>query len=316
MSLRFLGIDRAQAVIALRAMKTVALADSRYDADEHALLRAAAKALDVDVDVATLAPTEPELAGDRIADPKGRERIVQAMILMALMDGEVTPSEVQAVERFAAALRVDEPRVRNLRQLAEGQFALMWADLARRSFAKDVFVDALKRDGFGGLWRIVGPLVGRARDPDLARRYNDLGQLGEGTFGRAYWQFIIDNDLGFPGEPRAVPEHGLWHDATHVLAGYGTEPAEEVLVVSFIAGYKKDDPFFWLFTIALQFHLGIKVSPYSPPMKGLFDPELVLAALARGAATKIDLSQGWDPWPHFPRPIADVRAELGIPPRA
>jgi tellurite resistance protein len=314
-SLRFLGVDPAQAVIALRAMKTVALADSRYDADEHALLRAAAKALEVEVDVATLAPTEPDLAGDRIRDPKARERIVQAMILMALMDGEVTPSEVAAVERFAAALRVDEPRVKNLRQLAEGQFALMWADLARRSFARDIFVDSLKRDGFAGLWRIVGPLVGRARDPDLARRYNDLGQLDEGTFGRAYWQFIIDNDLGFPGEPRSVPETGLWHDVTHVLAGYGTQPEEEVLVVSFIAGYKKDDPFFWLFTIALQFHLGIKVSPYSPPMKGLFEPDLVLGALERGAACGVDLSHDWDPWPHFPRKLEDVRAELRIPPR-
>ena len=51
-------------------------------------------------------------------------------------------------------------------------------------------------------------------------------------------------------------------------------------------------------------------------MKGLFVPERVLAALERGVAVKVDLSRGWDPWPLFPRPLADVRAELGVPPRA
>ena len=314
MSFRFLGVDQAQAVVALRAMKTVALADFRYDADEAALLKAAAKALEVDVDVSTIAPTEPDLIADRIPDTKARERIVQAMILMALMDGEVTEVEVQTVERFAATLGVSDPRVKNLRQLCEGQFTLMWADLARRSFAKDIFLDALKRDGFPGLWKIVGPIMGQARNADLARRYNDLGQLDRKTFGREYWEFIVENDLGFPGESRAVPETGIWHDVTHVLAGYGTEPEEEVLNVSFIAGYKRDDPFFWLFTIALQFHLGIKVSPYSPPQKGLFRPDAVLEALRRGSCCGEDIS-AWDPWPHFGRPLADVRGELGIPDR-
>jgi uncharacterized tellurite resistance protein B-like protein len=313
-SFKFLGIDQAQAVIALRAMKTVALADFRYDADEAALLRAAAKAYEIDVDISTIAPTEPDLVADRITDPKARERIIQAMILMALMDGEVTDSEAKTVERFAATLQVSEPRVRNLRQLAEGQFGLMWADMARRSFAKAIFMDTLKRDGFPGLWKILGPMIGQARDHDLAQRYNDLGQLPAKTFGREYWEFIVENDLGFPGESRAVPESGLWHDVTHVLSGYGTEPGEEVLVVSFIAGYKRDDPFFWLFTIALQFHLGIKVSPYSAPQKGLFRPDAVLEALRRGSCCGEDISQ-WDPWPHFSRPLADVRGDLGIPDR-
>ncbi|HMR72159.1 MAG TPA: hypothetical protein PKA84_18220, partial [Rubrivivax sp.] len=54
-------------------------------------------------------------------------------------------------------------------------------------------------------------------------------------------------------------------------------------VVSFIAGFSRQDPFFWLFTITLQFHLGIGVSPYSAPEKGLFDPVRVFAAFERGA---------------------------------
>ncbi len=187
----------------------------------------------------------------------------------------------------------------------------MWCDLARRSPTRATFERALREDGLAGLRRIVLPLVGWSRDPALASRYIALGELPRGTLGRAYFDFIMRNDLGFPGEDRAVPEAGLWHDLTHVLAGYDTSDAEEVEVVCFIAGYQKADPFFWIFTIALQYHLAIKVSPYSPPRRGLFDPARAFAAYERGARVTLDL-EAWDPWPHFARPLADVRADLGV----
>ena len=153
-------------------------------------------------------------------------------------------------------------------------------------------------------------MIGLGHDANKARRYNDLGRLDEGTLGRAYWRFVVDNDLGFPGEA----EEGTWHDVTHVLAGYDTSPEGEVSVVSFIAGYRKEDPFFWLFTIALQFHLGIRVSPYSAAGLGHFEPTLVLRALRRGMEMKRDLSVDDDPWEDFERPLADVRREYNVVP--
>ena len=111
-----------------------------------------------------------------------------------------------------------------------------------------------------------------------------------------------------------VAEEGVWHDLSHVLAGYGTTPEGEVAVVSFIAGYRREDPFFWVFTIALQFHLGIKVSPYSPNLTGHFDPALVLGAMQRGMAMTHDLSTGWDYWPDLPLPLDDVRRKYGVAP--
>ena len=309
--MRLLGVDEVEAKMGLAAMAAVARADADFAADEAALLSAAAKIYRVDD--RRLVATPEEVAG-AVPKPAARERIVQAMILMALMDGDVREAELDTIHAWARALGVDEPRVRNLTQLAHGHVKLMWCDLARRSFARDVFVERLKEDGFIGLWQIVGPMVGMARDYELAQKYIALGEHRPGSFGRAYFDFILENDLGFPGEARAVPESGLWHDVTHVLAGYDTSPREEVLLVAFIAGYKKVDPFFWLFTIALQFHLGIRVSPYSPSDTGLFDAAPVLGALERGAASNTDLS-AWDPWPHFARPLEEVRAELGVPPR-
>lgn len=308
-----LAIPPEEALAGLRVAKAVALADGELrDAERH-MLRTAARALDVPVDVDAIDPASPEEAAAAIRDPRVRERVIQAAILLAMIDGEAHDAEVRAVERFAAALGVDEPRVANLRQLAAGHVRRMWLDLARRSFAVPVFEKALRERGLGGVVRIVAPMVGLGKDPDLARRYNDLGRLDEGTLGRAYWRFVVDNALGFPGEG-VVAEEGVWHDVSHVLGGYGVDPDGEVEVVSFIAGYRREDPFFWLFTIALQFHLGIKVSPYSPPERGHFDPERVLRALARGAAMTQDISTGWDWWPAMARPLDDVRRELGVPP--
>lgn len=312
--MELLGIAPDEAVMGLRAMRTLAAANGHYHTKEEALLAAAAVAYGQSP-ASDYPRVTPQEVAAQLTDPGARERVLQAMILMSLMDGEVCDDELACVDHFARVLGVHEPRMRNLRQLARGHLALMWCDLARHSFARDVVVKQLQQQGFGGLWKIVGPMIGMARDPALAQRYHALADLPTGTLGRAYWEFVIANDLGFPGEPRAAPETGLWHDMTHVLAGYGTDPEEEVQVVSFIAGYRREDPFFWLFTIALQFHLGIKVSPYSPATEGLFDPAHVMHALRRGAAMNRDLSQGWDHRPHLARPLEDVRRELGIPPR-
>lgn len=293
--------------------KTVALADGELDAREITLIETASRAFGVETRAADVPPISPEEAARSLEDGALRERAIQAVILLAIIDGEAREAEVSMIERFARALAVDEPRVKNLQQLAQGHVKRMWLDLARRSFAVPVFKEALETRGLGGVYAIVAPMVGLGKDPDLARRYNDLGRLSEGTFGRAYWRFVVEHDLGFPGEG-LVAEAGVWHDVSHVLGGYEVDPVGEVSVVSFIAGYKKEDPFFWLFTIALQFHLGIRVSPYSPGERGHFDPEIVLRALARGAAMNTDISRGWDWWEQWSRPLEDVRRALGVPP--
>jgi hypothetical protein len=298
----------------LRAMATLARADGHADPAELGLVRAAAAALGVPLDdPGALEPIGPEALAAALPDPRHRTIALQAMMLTALMDGGVSGREADAVARYAEALGVDEPRVANVRQLAEGRARALWFDLARRSFARPVFAEALRREGLGGVWKIVGPLLGLAKDPALARRYNDLGRLPEGTLGRAYWRFVVDNELGFPGEG-VVAEAGVWHDLSHVLGGYGIDPAGEVSVVSFIAGYKRDDPFFWLFTIALQFHLGLRVSPYSPRARGHFDPELVRRAFERGLRVERDLATDWPYAIDLGRPLDDVRRDLGVPP--
>lgn len=310
-----IALTESEAIAGLRLMKTVALSDGSLDDKETSLLDAAARALGLETSALELDPVRLDAIPVALANatPTLRERALQAAMITAMIDGRVSLVEVATLRSFAAALGIAECRIENLEQLAKGHVRRMWLDLARRSFAIPIFEEALRKKGLSGVLDIVSPMLGLGKDADLARRYNDLGRLPEDTMGRAYWRFIIDNNLGFPGEG-VVAEEGVWHDVTHVLAGYTTEPEGEVQVVSFIAGYRREDPFFWLFTIALQFHLGIRVSPYSPGMLGRFVPELVIRALRRGMAMTRDLSVDYDPWEDMSLRLADVRAKYNVPP--
>lgn len=308
-----LGFTADEARATLGAMRRVLGPTRTLEPREIELLEVAANIVGHPQAAADVEPLEPVEVARLVTAPRVRQRIVESAILASLMDGVVDPEEAESVCALAASLDVDEPRLAALCHLARGRTALAWLDLARRSFAKDAFERALAEGGLRSLYEIVAPLVGLGDDPALAARYIALGEHDPGTLGRAYFDFLVRNELPFPGEHRAVPEAGVWHDLTHVLSGYETTDQEEILVVSFIAGYRREDPFFWIFTIALQYHLGIKVSPYSPARRGLFHPATAMAAYERGTHVVTDLER-WEPWPHFARPLADVRRELGVPP--
>ncbi|MCU0653905.1 MAG: TerB family tellurite resistance protein [Polyangiaceae bacterium] len=308
-----LALRAEEGPAALGALWAVAEADLPITPGERRWIEASARALGVELAPGEERPWSPEEVAAALHGEQARERVLQLMMLTAMADEHVSPREAAVVESFARALAIEEPRVQSLRLLAEGRTTRAWLGLARRGSARMDVERVLEREGFLGIWRIVGPLLGLVEDPERARRFNDLGKLPAGTFGRTYWEFLVNNGLPLPGEAHAVPESGLWHDLAHVLGGYGVDPDGEVQVVSFIAGFKREDPFFWLFTIALQFHLGLRVSPYSMGGKGHFRPDLVYRALERGMAMNTDLSLGWDPWPHFSRPLTQVRATLGVP---
>jgi uncharacterized tellurite resistance protein B-like protein len=306
-------VTREQAVAAIRAMKAVAIADGTVGGHEINLLRAAARALEVE-DAIDSAPLHPTQVASVVTDPIARLRLIQAMEMMVIMDGRVDPSELAACEAFAKALGVDEPRLANLRQITRGQMRTLQLDLLRRSPMAHMAEEVFQKEGLRGLWRFGASTYGGTKDPDLAWRYKQLGLLPEGTFGHAYWAHMTERQLPFPGEHLGFPEELVRHDLVHVLSGYGTDVPGECENAAFIAGFLKHDPFAYLFMVAVHTHLDIEVFPSDPSQAFLgLDPERVIRALTRGMQVNRDLYDlGWDFWPEFPRPLADVRAELGI----
>jgi hypothetical protein len=298
----------------LRAMKTVALANGRIDRAEKKLLAAAQSALGSSHDIEALTPIEPAELAVAVVDPHLREQLVSGMIVMTLVDGEATPAEVEAVEAFAAALEIEPTYVRTLRKLVDGHTTALRFDLVRRFWPRAKIADAWKNGGTRWLARTLAATFKVKEDTALAERHRALARLPETTLGGAYAAFMRRNGFPFPGEKGGGPDFILYHDLTHVLSGYGTDPADETQVACFHAGARRKDPFTFIFFVMLQFHLGVRMTPATIGRKGMFDPEKALLAVRRGAACRIDPTDGWDAWPVMEKPLDDLRAEYGIPP--
>ena len=165
---------------------------------------------------------------------------------------------------------------------------------------------------FPGFLRIALPFLG-VGDAETAAAYRALGQCAPGTFGRALHDHFVDNGFKFPGEPGGVPL--IFHDVGHVLSGYSTDPQGEIQQAAFQAGFARRDGFLFLLFGILQFHVGMRITPIAKGYEGLFDVSLVLEALRRGAACRIDLTD-FDVFAQKDRPVDEVRAELDTPPLA
>jgi uncharacterized tellurite resistance protein B-like protein len=303
----------AHAPLLLGAMRAVALADGEESPKERALLEAARDALGLSEPLAAYAPVTHDARALSALDPAEREHVVQSMLLMAIMDGHGSRAEAALIESVAARLAVHEARVANLRQLAEGRVRFMRFDLTRKGYAKSEFLRTAREEGLRGLYATFGPLVGLGHDRDVARAYIALGELPEATLGREYWSFLYRNNLDFPGEG-AIGERGIWHDMIHVVGGYPVDNVGEAEVVAFMAGFRREDPFFWVFTSVLQFQVGLRISPFAPGVPDQVDPRSYLRHHRRGTLVNCDLSRDWDFRADFAVDLAAVRARFNVLP--
>jgi hypothetical protein len=304
---------------ALRAVKTVATVDGPLDATQRTAIALAQRLnLGTDVDVDALAPISPEeLAAALPQVPAGRLRVVRAMVIVSLLRGDVSPAQAREVDRYAQALGVEEHAVENLRRLADGRIALLRFDVSRRSFTGTAAAQTVEAEGALRLLRQVAARAGLYDDAEEAARWEGLAAYAEGTLGRALWDYYQRNRFPVPGRRHALPAFAVVHDLCHVLSGYGVDPPGEIEVVSFQAGFMREDPMSTLLFVILQSHLGMRlVRIASSHVGGLDDPailERAFRAFRRGSAVTVDLFDHWDFWPELAQPIDEVRRRLGIP---
>ncbi|MCC6648474.1 MAG: hypothetical protein IT374_23260 [Polyangiaceae bacterium] len=298
----------------LRVLKMLAMADGRFDASERALLETAQRLFGGDHDLDALTAISPDELARRVQGPALRRQLVRAMVIVSLVDGEVSTEEARMLEIYAGALGVDTPDLTLMRHLADRHLVRARFDLARRFFAREKMIELTREKGLGWLARSLAAMAGLREDAEIAGRYRALAGCPEGSLGRAYAEFVTSNGFSFPGEKGSPPEVITLHDLTHVLSGYGTDPHGELEVLAFHAGCQREekDPFAFLMFGIAEFHLGIAVSPVATGARGMLDPPRVFAALQRGLACKIDPTDGWDPWPLMDRPLVELRAEVGI----
>lgn len=212
--------------------------------------------------------------------------------MVSLIDGKADPQETELVEHFAQALEVSAPEVKDLRHVLNGEMLRLRLDLARRFWLRDKVKEIWNKEGIRGIYKFVRGMIGQDEDATLAARYQALEHYPAGSLGRSYWEYCRTNGFALPGEKGGAAEPILFHDCAHILSGYGTDPAGEVQVACFSAGFQRRDPWAFVFFVLLQFHVGVRMTPITKARTGFFDPVKALIAIRRGAAMNVDLNSG------------------------
>lgn len=308
------------AVLGLRAMKMVAAAPGQIAVPARNLLDAAQKIiLRTSHDLDALAPIAPDELAAGMTDPALRQQFVNGMLVMSLTAGIPPDAQIDVVDRFAAALGVENPYVRDFHWLARRQMLLFRLDFMRRSHVVDALRQNYEDAGLLGTIKAVLGSRGLLEDPAVTAPYLALGELPAGTLGRALFDHYRNNGFAFPGEKHGFPEGGIYHDFAHVLSGYGTDPEGELQIGAFTTGFRRNNPIAVLLFVMLTFSAGVNVTPLPQPhVEGLLAQpglaEKIVHAVERGAAMTVDLSDHWDFWSHVARPIDEVRREFNILP--
>jgi hypothetical protein len=184
----------------------------------------------------------------------------------------------------------------------------------RRGF-RVLLKEARIAEGWKGVARFIAAMALKAPvNRDKLWKYKRLGLLNDGTLGREYWKHMTSVGFGFPGDVAGIPDSVAYHDVAHVLAGHDITPRGEIQQGSFQAGNRREDGFFFIQFVILQFHHGVQITPGAPPDTGNFDPRRVLWALHRGAKCRVDMTHQWNYWPLMGLPIDMAREQCGLLP--
>ena len=167
-----------------------------------------------------------------------RTRIVQIMLLAALVLRPLPESVVEQVGACAAELSVNESLIDVARRFASGSLGLAAIDFERNGYTSEWRADSASElhtsKELASAWDLA------VDDPDLARRWSDLGHLPPGSLGQGVVTLYRTRGFVFPGLPGSAPPLLAQHDWVHVLADYGTTVESELEVFAFIARANDD----------------------------------------------------------------------------
>ena len=275
-----------------------------------------------ELDVAALEPIDARAIAGMVADPYVRRRLVQCVVALELLE-DPTPELARHVRQYARTLAVEEPMVNAARRVADGQLALMYADIQRNSY----YTEETKREILQGhIWRLLrskfaysNVVASRA----IERKWAALSDMPDGSLGRTVAEFYRVHRFPLPGARRGIGEVGAQHDFVHVLADYPPTPEGEIDVFAFIAAAMWDPKGFVQLVMTLGLFqnstinrvAGKKVAIARPDT--LADPGATARfgdALHRGSVCRVD-ALGIDHFAIADEPLDALREQFAIPPR-
>ncbi|MCB0996250.1 MAG: hypothetical protein KDB21_14230 [Acidimicrobiales bacterium] len=274
-------------------------------------------------------PIDPDKFAEGLADRNEafRVRILQTMILGALVLRPLPDEVATRVEAFARAMSVDDAMLGVARRFAQGQLGLAAIDFDRNGYTADWAPE--RAETLRTTTRLDDAWQQATDDPELAARWADLEHLAADSLGRKVWEFYQARGFAFPGQPGSAPPLLAQHDWVHVLADYGSRVESELEVFAFIARANDDPRGFSLLAMVISlFETG-----YLATGAGLFEAfpgqlssdgmaQRLADALRRGA-----LSHGLDGEPDVDflaldwfalaaQPLHRLQARFGIVPKS
>jgi hypothetical protein len=246
-----------------------------------------------------------------------RHRIVQVMLLGALVLSPLPEAVASQVEAYARELGVDDGMLRVAHRYASGSLGLALIDFNRNGYTADW--DAARSTQLHTAKALDDAWDMAPHDPELAARWAALEGCAPGTLGRRVWEFYRARGFTFPGLPGSAPPYLAQHDWVHVVADYGTTVESELEVFGLVGRAIPDPRGFSLLAMVVslfetgQLHHAAGLFEYD---RGHLSHSGMAARLAdamyRGARCGRDLlAVDW--FAYADLEVEHVRVELGIP---
>jgi hypothetical protein len=258
-------------------------------------------------------------------DEQFRQRMLQFMLLCALVLVPLPDEVVTRVEQYAFELGVSNDMLRVAQRYAHGSLGIALIDFQRSGYMETWDPSNAQMlhtsQALGDAWEQ------RVFDPALAQRWEALRNLPDDTLGRAVARFYDARGFSFPGSPASAPPLLAQHDWVHVIADYGSSVESELEVFAFISRANDDPRAFSLLAMVISlFETG-----YLATGAGLFEYDRghlshegmavrLADAMRRGALVAAHaagpdlLRRDW--FADAERTLDDVRAELGVVPKS
>jgi hypothetical protein len=180
-----------------------------------------------------------------------RTRVVQMMLLCALVRHPLPAEVAGAVAAFARELGVEEGMVKVAQDFAAGSLGLAAFDFERNGYRRTVDAEVAATAVHDS--RVLGEVWDfSVNDPALAAQWEALGSLPPDTIGRKVWEMYEARGFSYPGTPDSAPPLLCQHDWVHVLADYGTTVEAEVEVFGLIARANDDMRAFSLLAMVIS----------------------------------------------------------------
>ncbi len=249
-----------------------------------------------------------------IDDPDMRLSVLRVLTMLPFIDQKVMAEKARVVDRVASMFGVQDSGLIILHQAVKQQYRRITFGILQRAIRRFWSSDGKARPrDWADMIMVMLPVLtpGRRR---LRDKYQALEQLRPGSLGHVLYSYYRSNGFRMPGEPKSFPEKFVLHEIYHIFGSYPVNHHGEMLAAAFTGGNTDQLCMDMILLSLLQYQVGVQVAGVTPGMPGRLVPDEFFHAIARGAAMRVNLMDGWDFWEVAEQPLESLKAQYELPP--